>query len=132
MAEKSGAAHLNEFHRAAHEFHSRMISAHRAQLKKAEGDELDKAAQSAKSFQEQSIVSHMAMQVFHAGGMSETEKAIQSELHKGDALVPTNVSAVADPAKGPRAVIRPGQREIAGADMPKVDSQFEHLVKVDD
>ena len=50
----------------------------------------------------------------------------------GDRLVPTQVSGVTDPARGPRAVIRPGQREISGADMPKVDTQFEHLVKVDE
>ncbi len=50
----------------------------------------------------------------------------------GDRLVPTQVSGVTDPGKGPRPVIRPGQREIPSADMPKVDMQFEHLVKVDD
>jgi len=49
----------------------------------------------------------------------------------GDKLVPTQVSAVCDPSKGPRAVVRPGQREIQ-SDMPKVDMRFEHLVKVDD
>jgi hypothetical protein len=49
-------------------------------------------------------------------------------------LEPTQVSAVAPtaPASALRAVPRAGQREIPSANMPKVDMQFEHLVKIDD
>jgi len=51
-----------------------------------------------------------------------------------DKLQPSGVSAVYDPSKGIRPVIRAGQREIPGATdtMPQVDSAFEHLVKVDE
>jgi hypothetical protein len=49
-------------------------------------------------------------------------------------LEPTQVSAVYDPSKGVRPVIRAGQREIPGAagTMPVVDDRFQHLVKVDE
>jgi len=57
-------------------------------------------------------------------------KAAVGDLNK---LMPTEVSAVYDPSKGPRAVIRAGQREIPGAGtMPPVDLQFQHLVKATD
>ncbi len=72
---------------------------------------------------------HSKMAESHAAAKEACEKAESDEL--GKRLVPTQVSAVTDPSKGPRAVIRPGQREIQ-SDMPKVDMRFEHLVKVDD
>jgi len=68
----------------------------------------------------------------HRSLAANAEKAADDEL--GKRLMPTDVSVVTDPSKMPaglRAVIRPGQREIQ-SDMPKVDMQFEHLVKVDD
>jgi len=61
------------------------------------------------------------------------QKTMATELHKLDQLVPSQISAVTDPSKGPRAVIRVGQREIPGAGtMPPVDLQFQHLVKATD
>lgn len=66
---------------------------------------------------------------YHRDAGKDVEKAdAADDLNK---LVPTNVSGVTDPSKGPRAVIRPGQPQIQ-ADMPKVDMKFEHLVKIDD
>jgi len=121
---KTAAQHLNTVHKAAHEYHSKMIEAHRGMLKKAE-DESDRA------FHEAAIAAHASMQFVHHHGIAQTAKAVEDELHKSDELVPTQVSGVTDPSGGPRAVIRPGQRELPSADMPKVDTQFEHLVKVD-
>jgi hypothetical protein len=67
---------------------------------------------------------------YHRNMGQDVEKGI--DVDDLDKLVPTQVSAVVDQAKGPRAVIRPGQRELPADGMPKVDMQFEHLVKVDD
>jgi hypothetical protein len=125
MADNSAAVHLNGWHKAEHDFHTKMIALHRAQLEKAESDE-------AKDFHRTSLSAHLGLQVFHSSGIAQTQKAMEGELEKSDRLIPTQVSAVYDPAKGPRPVIRPGQREINTAEMPKVDMQFEHLVKVDD
>jgi len=57
------------------------------------------------------------------------EKGMDDEL--GKRLVPSNVSGVVDPSRAPaglRMIPRSGQPT---PDMPKVDMQFEHLVKVD-
>ena len=124
---KTAAQHLNTFHKAAQEYHSKMIEAHRGMLKKAEDDE------SARAFHETAIAAHASMQFVHHHGIAQTAKAVEDELHKSDELVPTQVSGVTDPSKGPRAVIRPGQREISGTGaMPVVAEGFESLVKCGD
>ena len=58
-------------------------------------------------------------------------KVLAGDLNKLSQLEPTQISAVYDPSKGTRPVIRAGQREIGGG-MPAVDPQFSHLVKVGD
>ena len=125
---KTAAQHLNTFHKAAQEYHSKMIEAHRGMLKKAEDDE------SARAFHETAIAAHASMQFVHHHGIAQTAKAAEEdELYKSNELVPTQVSGVTDPSKGPRAVIRPGQREISGTGaMPVVAEGFENLVKIDD
>jgi len=91
-------------------------------LKKIYGDAKDSVARLSASF--------MNHAEHHRSLAANAEKSEDVEdLSKR--LVPTQVSAVIDQGKGPRAVIRPGQREMSGADMPKVDMQFEHLVKID-
>src|SRR5258706_3425092 len=124
---KTAAQHFNTFHKAAHEYHSKMIEAHRGMLKKAE-DESDRA------FHEAAIAAHASMQFVHHHGIAQTAKAAEEdELYKSNELVPTQVSGVIDPGKGPRAVIRPGQREISGTGaMPVGAEGFEGLVKVGD
>lgn len=72
---------------------------------------------------------------YHRSSSASIEKSADVDDLDKRGLVPTQVSAIADPSKVPagvRAVIRAGQREIPSADMPKVDMQFEHLVKVGD
>lgn len=128
MATKSAAAHFHKFYAAEHEFTMKMAEGHRAQLKKAESAE-DIA------YHESAITAYTAKQFFLSKAMSETRKAMEDdELHKGE-LIPTQVSAIADPSKVPagvRAVIRNGQRQIPGSgDMPVVDQKFEHLIKVE-
>ena len=93
-------------------------------LKKIYGDAKESVARLSASF--------MNHAEHHRSLAANAEKAADDEL--GKRLMPTDVSVVTDPSKMPaglRAVIRPGQREIQ-SDMPKVDMQFEHLVKVDD
>jgi hypothetical protein len=68
--------------------------------------------------------------VYHEKMKQACEKSDGSDdLEK---LAPSGISAVYDPAKGPRAVIRPGQREIPGAGEMPVPLEFQHLVKATD
>lgn len=124
--EKNAAQHLHEFHKAAHEHHSEMIAAHKTELGKASRDRRD--------FHEAAIAAHLKMQVHHADGMAETQKAMVDALNKTNEVLQTRVSAVApDLPTGLRSVIRPGQPSFGTGmpSMPKVELQFEHLVKVD-
>jgi len=76
---------------------------------------------------------HKTMAENHTASMEACEKSVDTEdLNK---LAPTQISAVIDPGRAPaglRAVTRHGQRELPADGMPKVDTQFEHLVKVDE
>ena len=52
----SAAQHLRDFHKSAHEFHSKMVGIHNAQLEKAKsGNAGDQAAQSARAFHEGAV-----------------------------------------------------------------------------
>lgn len=66
--------------------------------------------------------------------MAETQKAMVDVLNKSKEVVQPRISAVTpDLPAGLRSVIRPGQPSLGAGipSMPKVELQFEHLVKVD-
>ena len=94
-------------------------------LKKIYGDAKESVARLSASF--------MNHAEHHRSLAANAEKAADDEL--GKRLMPTDVSVVTDPSKMPaglRMVPRSGQPSAPSSDMPKVDMQFEHLVKVDD
>ncbi len=95
------------------------------------GDELKKAFGDAKASigrLGQLFSGHAA---YHRDAGQNVEKS--ADVDDLDKLVPTQISGIVDPSRAPssgRLVPRSGQP--TPSDMPKVDMQFEHLVKVDD
>ena len=112
-----------EHFKAASEFHKSAAKEHAALAEECGEQGYDKMAECHKSLSE-----------LHAGhaehfkcmASDATEKSFADEMAKARAeLQPSRVSGVA-PLNPLRAVIRPGQPEIA-----KVDEEFQDLVKID-
>jgi hypothetical protein len=102
--EEGTPAHLH--HKTAHEAHSAISEFHKACMEKSVGDDMNKGTVPA-----------------------SLESAVQAVFLKmfGNAVMPTNVSAVAPPN---RAVPRPGMQPVP--ERPNVPEQFAKLVAVDE
>jgi hypothetical protein len=131
---------VGHFHKLSHAHHDGAISEHTAAM---EGEE---KGSSRHAFHKAMIAHHEPLRDFHKNAM---EKAVSDEMNKvdssapayledavkavflkmfGNTIVPTNVSGVAPTA--PRAVPRPGQRELPAT--PDVPPEFQKLVVVNE
>jgi hypothetical protein len=126
--------HLHAFHKAMHQDRTDAIVNCNAALDKAVGMEPGGGPHT--TFLKAEIARHGRALAHHASGVEECSKAVEAELTKGDAVVPTGVSALAPPRDGGsvRMIVRAGQptaadrpvdpllAKILGCDQESMDS----------
>ena len=107
MSKTTTSEHLHAFHKASHEDRTQAIANCTKALDKASG--MEPAGGPTTTFLKAEIARHETMQMHHADGMAQCEKAINDHLNK---MVPTAVSGITPNRPDITAVPRNGQPAI--------------------